>query len=65
MSVRPISIHQAVEILHAFGLEDLNKKRVCNQIDRGKLPCTVVARKRRIREDYLRHQITEWIEAAS
>jgi len=56
---------QCVPLLHDAGLVDLNVRWVKKQMDAGKLPYTVIANKRRIREDVLRRRIREWFEDAA
>ena len=56
---------QAVAFLHERGLVDLDAKWMRNQMDRGRIPCTIVARRRRVRQDYLQVMIDNWIREAS
>lgn len=56
---------QVVARFHAAGLTDLNVKWVKNQTDRGALPCVVVARRRRFRQDLIEQIIQDWCDQAA
>lgn len=60
-----LDIEQVVTKLHGAGLKDLNDKWVKNQADRGNLPFTIVARKRRFREDLIDQMIMDWCNEAA
>ena len=65
MRTKLLSCQQAAELLHAAGLTDLGSKWVQDQIDRGKIPCTVVARRRRVRQDHVEQMINQWLADAA
>ena len=62
--IRLITPQQAAQMLQDVGLTDLDEKWVQNQIDKGKLPRVVVARKRRVRSDLVEKMIDDWIKEA-
>ena len=63
--VKLFTCQQAAEFLQEAGLVDLGRKWVEDQIDRGKIPCTVIARRRRVRQDHLQRMLNGWIAEAS
>ena len=65
MRTKLFTCQQAAEFLQEAGLVDLGRKWVEDQIDRGKIPCTVIARRRRVRQDHLQRMLNGWIAEAS
>jgi hypothetical protein len=55
----------AVFLRERTGMEDLTHQWVRTQVDSGKVPCVVVRRKRRIRQDVLEHLINSWLKEAA
>lgn len=53
MTDRLLSIKEATHYLRQCGLTDLNDKWISDQMSRGKIPFSVIAKKRRIRSDVL------------
>ncbi len=65
MRTKLLSCQQAAEFLQQAGLTDLGTKWVQDQIDRGKIPCTLIARRRRVRQDHLESMLSTWLAEAS
>lgn len=56
--------YQALDYLHEFGMLDLNIKWFDRNMDRGNIPYVVIARKRRIRTDFLDRMVSQWLREA-
>lgn len=63
--VQLITLDDAAAICAEHGLVDLNRKFWANQTDRGQVKCVVVAKKKRIRRDYVVGMIDRAIRDAS
>jgi len=64
MEAKLITVDDAAAIFQARGLTDITGDWVNDAIDRGLLPCTVVKRRRRVREDRVTALIDRWLEEA-
>lgn len=64
MEPQLLTTAEAAKLFQAAGLTDISEKWLSDQIDRGKVPTVVVARKRRVRSDIINAMIDSWFEAA-
>lgn len=62
--IKLLDADKVLERLHEAGLEDLTRKYVTNQMDRGLIPYTKVGNVRRVRSDVVDHLVKEWLEDA-
>jgi len=65
MEPKLITTEDAAAIFQSRGLVDITADWVNDAIDRGDLPCTVVRRRRRVREDRVVALIDRWVKEAS
>lgn len=62
--VKLLDADKVLAKLHEAGMDDLTRKYVTNQMDRGLLPFTKVGNVRRVRSDVVDHFIKEKLEDA-
>jgi hypothetical protein len=62
--LRFLGLDEVVALLHSVGLTDLKRRWVQDQIDRRKLGCVVIARRRRVKEANVQRLIEAWDRAA-
>lgn len=60
-----VTLEEAAAMCAEAGLADLDRAYWVRQTDRGRIPCAIVARKKRIRRDYVERMLKEAFKAAS
>lgn len=61
-----LTIEQAATFLaQRTGMDDLDAAWIRRQLDQGRIPCVVVKRKRRVRDDVLEGVVREWLRKAA
>lgn len=66
MSIKLLTLPEAAaHIVAQTGMSDITERWIKRQIEEGKLGATVVANKRRVRQDHLDKIIAGWVKAAA
>lgn len=60
-----VTLDEAAAMCAAVGLADLDRAYWIRQTDRGRMPCAVVGRKKRIRRDYIDRMLDEALKAVT
>lgn len=60
-----LTLDEAANRFRKAGLTDINRKWVSDQCDRRRIPCVVIARRRRVRSDVIENMIVDWLGQAA